>query len=119
MEEIKAEVSKTPALIEKTQVCKCCGRKLPMHEFPHNFRFKDGYSRVCKECTEKSKQERKDVRNKERREMRAEIRSSHITTKPGIKATFRIADFKDDMLFAELKRRGYKGELKYVREVII
>ena len=31
----------------------------------------------------------------------------------GVKATLTLADFNDDQLFAELRRRGFSGELRY------
>ena len=40
-------------------------------------------------------------------------------TQQGIKATFKISDFTDDMLFAELRRRGFTGELRYSKVVSV
>lgn len=93
---------------KKTKVCTCCGRELPLEEFYNNCTRKDGHSSICKKCTlEKNK------------EVYKKAKETLATKQPGIKATFKISDFKDEMLFAELRRRGYKGELKYVKEVVI
>lgn len=37
------------------------------------------------------------------------------TPQPGNKATLTLADFSDENLFAELRRRGYSGELRYTQ----
>lgn len=44
-------------------------------------------------------------------------RPSEYTPQPGNKATLSLADFSDENLFAELRRRGYNGELRYSKVV--
>lgn len=44
-------------------------------------------------------------------------RPSDYTPQPGNKATLSLADFSDENLFAELRRRGYNGELRYSKVV--
>ena len=36
-----------------------------------------------------------------------------------LNATLKMSDFDDNMLFAELRRRGYTGELRYSKVVNI
>ena len=86
----------------ETKVCKICGKELPLNEFGVNNRFKDGHANKCKACAKK---------------MRGNI--SEGITQQGIKATFKISDFTDDMLFAELRRRGFTGELRYSKVVSV
>lgn len=38
-------------------------------------------------------------------------------TQQGVKATLKMSDFDDTMLFAELRRRGYTGELRYSKVI--
>lgn len=38
---------------------------------------------------------------------------------PGNKATFTLADFTDENLIAELRRRGYNGEIRYTKVITI
>lgn len=44
-------------------------------------------------------------------------RPSEYKPQPGNKATLSLADFTDDNLFAELRRRGYNGELRFLKIV--
>lgn len=88
----------------ETKVCKGCGKEQPLADFYRNNMAKDGHDCTCKSC-----------RKKERRQRRQE----NGTPQPGIKATFRISDFEDTQLFAELRRRGYAGELHFSRVVVV
>lgn len=42
-----------------------------------------------------------------------QTRPDNYIPQPGNKATFTLADFSDENIFAELRRRGYNGELRY------
>lgn len=84
----------------ETKVCKVCGKELPINEFGVNNRSKDGHTNKCKSCVQKL-----------RKNLFGGI------TQQGVKATFKISDFTDDMLFAELRRRGFTGELRYSKVV--
>lgn len=48
-----------------------------------------------------------------------EKRPEDYTPRQGCKATFTLADFTDDNLFDELRRRGYNGELRYSKVISI
>lgn len=85
----------------ETKICSKCGRELPVSKFFKNKATKDGFAVYCKEC------------EKERRKPN----SKGGVTQQGVKATFKISDFDDNMLFAELRRRGYTGELRYSKVV--
>ena len=79
----------------ETKVCKECGQSLPISNFSKNKATKDGLANYCKKC------------DKERRRK----------SSGGI--TLKMSDFDDNMLFAELRRRGYTGELRYSKVVNI
>lgn len=89
-----------------TQVCKECGRTLPLEEFQRRRNGK--IDTVCKAC-------------------RAEkIRIGMATGKEKKETPYeepvvilKTADFSDDALLEELRRRGYKGKLAKVQEVEI
>lgn len=89
--------------VEGTKVCKCCGRLLSASMFYRHRISKDGYWNTCKDCC---RQERKLLKESQR-----------SGTMPGANATFKISDLTDNMLFAELHKRGYTGELKYCKVV--
>ena len=42
-------------------------------------------------------------------------RPENYKSQQGNKATLCLADFTDENIFAELRRRGYSGELRYVK----
>ena len=44
-------------------------------------------------------------------------RPADYTPQPGNKAILSLSDFTDENLFAELRRRGYNGELRYSKVV--
>ena len=86
----------------ETKVCKECGQSLPRSNFSKNKATKDGLANYCKKC------------DKERRR-----KSNGGITQQGVKATLKMSVFDDFMLFAELRRRGYTGELRYSKVVNI
>ena len=86
----------------ETKVCKECGQSLPKSNFSKNKATKDGLANYCKKC------------DKERRR-----KSCVGKNKKVLKATLKMSDFDDNMLFAELRRRGYTGELRYSKVVNI
>lgn len=46
-------------------------------------------------------------------------RPEDYTPQPGNKAILSLADFTDENLFGELRRRGYNGELRYSKVVTV
>jgi hypothetical protein len=90
---------------EGTKVCQCCGRLLSTSMFHRHRTSKDGFWNTCKECC---REERNALKEKQRNRTSSES-----------KATFKIEELADSMIFAELKRRGYVGELKFSKTVII
>ena len=84
----------------ETKKCKACGKELPLSEFGKNKSIKDGHDNKCKSCRKKLREN-----------------SSGGVTQQGVKATFKMSDFEDNMLFAELRRRGYTGELRYSKVI--
>lgn len=45
------------------------------------------------------------------------VRPEDYLPQPGNKAILSLADFSDDNLFGELRRRGYNGELRLIKVV--
>lgn len=48
-----------------------------------------------------------------------ETRPEVYKPQPGNKATLTLADFTDENIFAELRRRGYNGELRYSKVITV
>lgn len=46
-------------------------------------------------------------------------RSKSYIPQQGVKATLTLADFEDNQLFGELRRRGYTGELRYSKVITV
>lgn len=82
--------------------CAICGQVLPINKFRTSRRILDGHSEKCKECTH----------------MQTIAKQKKVQQR-GVKAQFRISDFDDNMLFAELRRRGFTSELTYNKTIKI
>lgn len=93
--------------IEKqTQVCKCCGKELPLEMFRVS---KLGRFQTCVECV--SRNHKKSLAAK---------KTAELAMEEADKARrMRLADFKPRELMAELKRRGYKFTMEYVETHVI
>lgn len=88
-----------------TKVCVTCGRELPISEFHKNVKTKDGFQSKCKNCT------REYNKSYYRKESKARISLTKIYSNP------ELAKFQPRELIAELRARGYSGELS-IRQVI-
>lgn len=86
-----------------TQVCKECGRTLPLEDFQRRRYGKQ--DKVCKAC-----------RAEKIRIGMATCKEKAVFLEPSGEVTT-IADFSDAALLDELRRRGYKGRLAKVQEV--
>ena len=95
-----AEQQKEELTETKTKICAHCGRELPVEAYYGNKTTKDGLQSWCKDCQNKSKNERC---KEKRREFRRE--------KPRALSAIPVAD-----LIEELKRRGYVGTLRLRKE---
>lgn len=127
---------------EKTKVCKCCGKELPLSEFYIAHTNKDGHKSACRKCESQRQREKyarlrdrfisKSVTKEETKVCACcekELPLSEFYTQSGNKdghtgswpetKTLGIADFSDSMLVAELRRRGYTGELRFSKTVAI
>lgn len=47
------------------------------------------------------------------------VRPEDYTPQQGVKATLTLADFEDGQIFAELRRRGYTGELRFSKVITV
>lgn len=85
-----------------TQVCKCCGRELPIEQFS---RGGFGLHKTCKDCIgKKQKEHYKNV--DEIAELRRQLERAR---------RLRLSEFTPRELMIALKELGYEGTLTYVQ----
>lgn len=84
----------------ETKICKRCGRELPIEDYHIDNRMIGGHKSICKECTSAYCKERNDAKKAD-------------------KESTPLSKFTPRELIEELRRRGYKGKLQYVYEVVI
>ena len=85
------------AIIQK---CTKCGKEQPLDEFPIDSRHKTGHRAICYDCYRARTKELHDQKKREKDE------------NP-------LSKFQPRELIAELRRRGYRGELELVQKVVI
>lgn len=100
------ETSKTTPPNAATQVCKCCGRELPIEQFS---RGGFGLRKTCKECIGKQRKERQK-NAEEIAELRRQLEEAR---------RLRLSEFKPRELMIALKELGYEGTLTYVQRHVI
>lgn len=76
----------------ETKVCVKCGKELPVSKFYHNSNSEDGYSAVCRPC-------------------------ACTRRKPIVGGNPALAMFQPRELIAELRFRGYRGELELTQKI--
>lgn len=86
---------------EQVKVKKCprCGEEKPLGEFHKNSAAADGRFYYCKECVRNLRGEKKNI--------------NKVFTNP------KLAEFHPRELIAELKARGYTGELRFTQKTIV
>lgn len=84
----------------ETKICKKCGRELPIENYHIDNRMAGGYKSICKDCNSAYRKERNDAKKAD-------------------KESTPLSKFTPRELIEELRKRGYKGKLQYVYEVVI
>lgn len=84
----------------KTKKCLKCGRELPVTEFYKKSNAPDGLQYRCKECC------REASRQRNKRESGGAISEE-------------LKMYTSRQLMEELAKRGYRGELEYVKKISI
>ena len=90
----------------QTQVCKCCGKELPLEMFRVS---KLGRFQTCKDC----------VSENHKKSIAAKKFSEQAKEEADKARRMRLSDFTPRELMAELKRRGYKFTMEFVETHII
>jgi len=86
----------------QTQVCKCCGRELPVSQFG---RGGYGLRKTCKECVSQKRSEGRKKRD-ETADLRRQVEEAR---------QLRLRDFQPRELMIRLRELGYEGVLTYTQ----
>lgn len=81
--------------------CRKCGQILPLEDFPVDAKVSDGRSSYCRDCYNVYQRERAHIR-------KANAEAGFV---PPVRRGVDLKDFSDIVLYRELLRRGYRGEL--------
>ena len=93
----------------KTKKCSKCGQEKPVSEFKGHAKSKDGLQSVCQKC-------RESERESSSKKMGGGKSKSDLDRKPILDADNLLSQFTPRELMKELYRRGYDGELIYVKK---
>jgi NAD-dependent SIR2 family protein deacetylase len=91
----------TSATTPKVKQCNRCGKWLPLSEFYVSRAHNDGLQSSCKDCSKEL--QRKYYKG---------VKPNTVLTDDGP-----LSKYKPVELIAELRRRGYTGELTYVQKI--
>ena len=97
-------------LYMETKKCVKCGRELPFSEFYKYRSSKDGHSQYCKACM-------KEITKRSYHKRAGSIFS--VAPIHASDANPELAKFQPRELIAELKARGYTGELRYTHTIVV
>ena len=100
----------------QTKVCSKCGKELPLSEFYKHPSTKDGLMNHCKGChytvTRKNLEKRKA-----KKEADSIVEKPHVFHKVYLNPE--LAKFQPKDLIAELRARGYSGELSVKQTIVV
>lgn len=91
----------------QTKVCSKCGKELPVELFSKSRRNADGLQFICKSCM--------SAYNK----MRLETKKSAENHLHKVYFNPELAKFQPKDLIAELRARGYSGELSVKQTIVV
>ena len=111
-EKKKAEAAEQPVEVPTTKVCAKCGRELPVENFGHTKKNKNGLKSYCKDCenenSRKYRAQRYGQPKKERRPKRVDSPVINDLISQPVPA---LSTFTDEAIIAELRHRGWHGTI--------
>ena len=102
---------------KKTKVCSRCRQEKSVEEFAKKKQSKDGLQYMCKDCMRELNRELYLKRKMNSEDFPKE--SVSISNLHHVYTNVELAKFKPKDLIAELRARGYTGELRYTQKIIV
>lgn len=106
--------TQTQSAQEEMRVCRQCGRLLPLSQYARHAMAKDGYQPICRECMAERVSAAKLGKPKRKAQPASAEGAVPEPEKPHLLSIDDLREFDDEDLFAELTRRGYKGEVSKI-----
>ena len=100
----------------QTKVCSKCGKELPLSEFYSHSSTKDGLMNHCKGCHYTTTRKNLEKR-KAKKEADSIVEKPHVFHK--VYLNQELAKFQPKDLIAELRARGYSGELSVKQAIVV
>lgn len=114
----EAKQTEQPLEVPTTKVCAKCGRELPVENFGHTKKNKNGLKSYCKDCenenSRKYRAQRYGQPKKERRPKRVDSPVINDLISQPVPA---LSTFTDEAIIAELRHRGWHGTI--TKETVI
>lgn len=116
----EAKQTEQPFEVPTTKVCAKCGRELPVENFGHTKKNKNGLKSYCKECENencrKYRAKRYGSPKKEQKSKTLDVPviNSLLSAPDAVPA---LSTFKDDEIIQELRHRGWHGTI--TKETVI
>lgn len=114
----EAKQTEQPLEVPTTKVCAKCGRELPVENFGHTKKNKNGLKSYCKDCeNENCRKYRAKRYGSPKREQKSKTLDVPVINDLLPQPVPAISTFTDDALIAELRHRGWHGTI--TKETVI
>lgn len=114
----EAKQTEQPLEVPTTKVCAKCGRELPVENFGHTKKNKNGLKSYCKDCeNENCRKYRAKRYGSPKREQKSKTLDVPVINDLIPQPVPAISTFKDEEIIQELRHRGWHGTI--TKETVI